>query len=91
MKKSINHQSVSKKVWSISEHGLLRQIEIHGHRVRIYDEGGDLLQISTIYPHELSPFARVTKEVESIVRKGIHPHGLPYHTYYKLRRSLGIK
>lgn len=85
--RKVNHQKVTKTVWAIVD-GMLRQTEIQGHRVRLYNQHGLLKNISTVYPQPLSKFARVTTEVESIVRKGIQPHGLPYHTFYKLRKAL---
>ena len=88
--RKVNHQSVSKRVWAICG-GNLRQVSISGYRVRTYDDQGNLTGISTVYPQDISKFARVTTEVEDIVRNGIHPHKLPYHTYYKLRKALGIK
>lgn len=86
--RKVNHQKVSKTVWAVVD-GKLTQERIHGYRVREYHgDSNSNVEVKTTYPQPLSNYARVTMQIEDLVRAGIRPDRLPYHTYYKLKSAI---
>ena len=89
--RKVNHQKVSKKVWVVDHDTMVTQKRIKGYRVREYrdnPDGSNTVEVRTVYPQPLSNYARVTAQIEDMVRVGIRPDKLPYHTFYKLKVAI---